>query len=201
MKEMDDLLELGFRFHGHRCPAMPLGIRSALAAMRALGVERSQDKELHLISETGKGHAGGCFADGLMVATGCTYGKANIEKSYRYKFAFTLIDVEHGKAVRVSLKPEYVEKMLNSPFVKLRSQGKKPQEIEPEVLQPLLERVLTMPEEDFLTISAVADWKFDKKKGVFEAQPCDECGEMTFVHKLVEKNGNLYCIDCAGKTE
>ncbi|WP_425498050.1 FmdE family protein [Klebsiella pneumoniae] len=34
-------------FHGHKCPAMPLGYRAAQAAMRALGVERAEDKELH----------------------------------------------------------------------------------------------------------------------------------------------------------
>lgn len=69
--EKTELLEVGMKFHGHKCPAMPLGLRAGVAAMKALGVERAQDKELHLISETGKRHAAGCFLDGLMVATGC----------------------------------------------------------------------------------------------------------------------------------
>ncbi|HHE04784.1 MAG TPA: formylmethanofuran dehydrogenase, partial [candidate division WOR-3 bacterium] len=43
------------KFHGHKCPAMPLGLRAASIAMNMLGVERSQDKELSVISETGKG--------------------------------------------------------------------------------------------------------------------------------------------------
>lgn len=51
MKELKDLFEAGLRFHGHKCPAMPLG------------VERAQDKELFLRSETGKGHAAGCFPE------------------------------------------------------------------------------------------------------------------------------------------
>lgn len=39
------LLELGIAFHGHKCPALPLGIRVGLAAMKALGVERASNKE------------------------------------------------------------------------------------------------------------------------------------------------------------
>ncbi len=43
-----ELLTLELKFHGHKCPAMPMGLRARMAAMRALGVERSQDKELHM---------------------------------------------------------------------------------------------------------------------------------------------------------
>lgn len=34
----EEMLELGFKFHGHRCPGMPLGPRVASAAMEKLGV-------------------------------------------------------------------------------------------------------------------------------------------------------------------
>ena len=88
MSDLQKLFEIGLKFHGHKCPAMPVGLRAGLAAMEALGVKRSKDKELFIESETGKGHAAGCFLDGLMVATGCTYGKSNIQKSYYNKMAF-----------------------------------------------------------------------------------------------------------------
>jgi formylmethanofuran dehydrogenase subunit E len=56
-----DEFEAAMVFHGHKCPAMPLGYRAAQAAMRALGVERA-GRELHVIgSETGKGHAADAF--------------------------------------------------------------------------------------------------------------------------------------------
>jgi formylmethanofuran dehydrogenase subunit E len=48
-----ELLASGFKFHGHKCPAMPMGLRAGVAALFALGVERSEDKELHAVSETG----------------------------------------------------------------------------------------------------------------------------------------------------
>ena len=56
MNNFEEILETGLKFHGHKCPAMPMGLKAGLAAMRALGVERAQDKELSVISETGKSH-------------------------------------------------------------------------------------------------------------------------------------------------
>ena len=37
MKDFNDYLETALKFHGHKCPAMPMGLR---AAMAALGVEQ-----------------------------------------------------------------------------------------------------------------------------------------------------------------
>ena len=54
------------------------GLRAGLAAMMKLGIERAKNKELFVRSESGKGHAAGCFLDGIMTATGCTYGELNM---------------------------------------------------------------------------------------------------------------------------
>jgi formylmethanofuran dehydrogenase subunit E len=201
-EKLEQAFETGLKFHGHKCPAMPMGLRAGLAAMRILGVERAPDKELSLISETGKGHAAGCFLDGLMMATGCTYGKSNAEKRYYNKMAFTLIDNQRGKAVRVSLKPEFFEMALNSPFVQKRKAGVPPQDVAPEITDPLVERVLNVPEEKFLSIGDVRDVEIKKTKGIFEAKPCARCGELTFVNKLrATEDGQLVCIPCSGYEE
>jgi len=192
----EDYMETGLAFHGHKCPAMPLGLRASAAAMNALGVNRAQDKELHVISETGKGHAAGCFLDGVMTATGCTYGKGNIEKLYYNKMAFTLIDVAQKKSVRVSLKPQFFEGMLKSPFVEQRKDGVPPQDIPSEICDPLVNKVLTMPEEMFLDISPVTPFELARKGGVFEAAPCSKCGELTFINKLVDSEVGKICLGC-----
>ena len=199
MEDLKELFELGMKFHGHKCPAMPMGLRAALAAMRTLGVTRAQDKELFVVSETGKGHAAGCFLDGIMTATGCTYGKSNIEKRYFNKMAFTLIDQGAGRAVRVSLKPDFFEKALASPFVQKRKAGVPPQDIEPEIADPLVERILALNEDDFLDIGAVHPVDIHKGKASFTAKRCAACGELTFVNKLrVTEEGRLVCIPCSG---
>jgi formylmethanofuran dehydrogenase subunit E len=197
MENLNDLFEAGMKFHGHKCPAMPMGLRAGLAAMTALGVERSQDKELRLISETGEGHAAGCFLDGLMTATGCTYGKSNIKKLYYNKMAFTLIEAKSGRAVRVSLKPEFFSKALNSPFVQQRKTGVAPQNIPAEVADPLVNNILNMPEGNFLDISTIKQVEVPQGKGIFEAQPCVKCGELTFINKLQDTAAGQVCIPCS----
>ncbi|PLX48176.1 MAG: formylmethanofuran dehydrogenase [Desulfobulbaceae bacterium] len=199
MQELQEVVEVGMKFHGHKCPAMPMGIRAGLAAMKVLGVERAQDKELKLISETGKGHAAGCFLDGLMTATGCTYGKSNIEKKYYNKMAFTLIDTRTGRAVRISLKPEFFGKALQSPFVQKRKEGVPPQDIPAEIADPMVANVLSMPEEGFLDIGPIENIFVEGGKGVFEAKPCSVCGELTFVNKLKGSGDDLRCIPCSEK--
>lgn len=199
MEDLKELFEVGMKFHGHKCPAMPMGLRAGLAAMKALNVERAQDKELFVVAETGKGHAAGCFLDGIMTATGCTYGKSNIEKRYFNKMAFTLIDQQTGRAVRVSLKPDFFEKALASPFVQKRKQGVPPQDIAPEIADPLVDRILTMDEGAFLDIGDVHETPVKKGKGIFTAKGCALCGELTFVNKLrVTEDGRSVCIPCSG---
>jgi formylmethanofuran dehydrogenase subunit E len=198
MKNFNEILEIGLKFHGHKCPAMPMGIKAGLAAMKTLGVERSKDKELYIKAETGKGHAAGCFLDGLMTATGCTYGKSNIEKLYYNKMAFTLIDIKSNRAVRVSLKPDFFEKALASPFVKKREAGIPPQDIEPEITDPLVKRITGLTESEFLDIGKIHRTDFEKGKGLFKAKSCDYCGEVTFVDKLrISPEGKTVCIPCS----
>jgi len=199
MKDLKELIEVGMKFHGHKCPAMPMGLRAGVAAMKALNVERAQDKELFVVSETGKGHAAGCFLDGIMTATGCTYGKSNIEKHYFNKMAFTLIDQQSGRAVRVSLKPNFFEQALASPFVQQRKEGVPPQDIAPEITDPLVERVLSLEESAFLDVGDVQHIPVRKGKATFTAMRCAVCGELTFVDKLrVTKDNQPVCIPCSG---
>ncbi len=198
MEGLKDFLNVALEFHGHRCPAMPMGLRAGLAAMKALGVERAKDKELIVESETGKGHAAGCFLDGVMVSTGCTYGKANIQKLYYNKMAFTLIDAKSGKSIRVALKPGFFEKALQSPFVQERKKGVPPQNISPEITNPLVERILSLPESEFLDVGQV--FQKEVKKGVtnFEVKRCSKCGEAVFTDKLKKMpDGGSLCIPCS----
>jgi len=192
------LLNLGIAFHGHKCPAMPLGIRVGLAAMKALGVERASNKELYCICETGYAHATMCFVDGVQVATGCTYGKSNIEKLGYEKNAVTLIEAKTRRAVRVALRPEFQMKGLASEFVRLRSQGVEPKDVPAEIVDPMIERIWSLPDEELLIVGEVhtVDWR--PRKGTFEWQRCEKCGEVTFAHGLRVVGGRHLCLPCSG---
>jgi len=202
MNDFEQILDVGLKFHGHRCPAMPMGLKAGLAAMEALGVERAPDKELYVKAETGRGHAAGCFLDGIMTATGCTYGKSNIEKLYYNKMAFTLIDQKSGRSVRVSLKPGFFEKALQSPFVQQRKSGVPPQDVPADIADPLINRVLGLENDQFLDISEIKTIEVGRGRGVFDARACDICGEITFVNKLrLTADGKMACIPCSGYGE
>ncbi len=196
---LQEYFKIGMKFHGHKCPAMPMGLRAGLAAMKSLGVERAKNKELIVQSETGKGHAAGCFLDGIMTATGCTYGKSNIQKLYYNKMAFTLTDVKTGRSVRISLKPEFFEGALNSPFVQQRAKGIEPQDIAADLVDPLVEKILGLTEDEFLEIGEIQQVELPKGKGTFKTHRCNQCGEVTFVNKLrVTEEDDFVCIPCSG---
>ena len=198
MKDLNEYYDVAVKFHGHKCPAMPMGLRAGLAALKVLGVERAKDKELIVESETGEGNAAGCFVDGVMVATGATYGKSNIRKLSYGKMAFTLIDQRTGRAVRVSLKPDFFEKALASPFVQKRKAGVFPQDVSPEITNPQVERIMALPESEFLKISEI--FQRDVKTGAptFEVQRCAKCGEAVFTDKLKETGeGRKLCLPCS----
>lgn len=202
LTQQSPLFQTAVVFHGHKCPAMPTGLRAGLAAMAKLGVARAKNQELRVIAETGKGHAMGCFLDGVMTATGCTYGKANIEKRYWNKLAFTLIDTASGRAVRVAVKPEFIEAGLNGPFVKLRKQGVQPQDVDPAIVDPLVDKVLSRPADEVLHVGDVFKTDVAKTKGTFDVVRCAKCGEAVFVTKArLGANGETLCVPCAGYGE
>ncbi|QDU74581.1 FmdE, Molybdenum formylmethanofuran dehydrogenase operon [Bremerella volcania] len=199
MTDPTGLLEWGIQFHGHKCPAMPLGIRAGLEACANLNVPRSRNKKLHVIAETGKGHAAGCCLDGVMIATGCTYGKSNIEKLYYNKMAFTLIDVASGHRVRLALKPDFFENALQSRFVQQRKAGVPPQDIPAEVVDLLIERIMGLDASEFLAVESLPDEVPPVRKGLFDTARCARCGEVVFVDKLrVLADKRLACVPCSG---
>jgi formylmethanofuran dehydrogenase subunit E len=194
--DRDELLKMAMAFHGHKCPAMPLGLRAGLAAMEKLGAQRAGNSELYLISESGKQHAMSCFVDGLQAATGCTYGKYNIEKTYHDKLAFTLIDRTRNRAVRVAVKPEFQAKALQSEFVKQREAGVPATKVPDEVTDPLVQRVWTLPVEQMFDIGEPFEYHMTQPPTVFRTEACSNCGALVFEKGIRMHKGKLVCQDC-----
>lgn len=188
-----------YEFHGHKCPAMPMGYRAGLTAMKKLGVEKASNKELYLFCENGPAHAAACFLDGVMASTGCTYGKGTAEKLNFGKNAIVLVDLKTRKAVRVSLRPEFFEKALNSEFVKLRKQKVEPKDINPALVIPLIENVEQMDENIMFSISDVFEKNVELPKGTFEWHNCSKCNEIVFDNTSKIIDGKRVCIPCSEK--
>ena len=197
MDEKQILLD-ALKFHGHRCWASTAGVRAGLAALRALGVERSGAKSLHAILENGYYHGAMCFGDGVQYATGCTFGKGNIEKKPRGKLAVTLIDKARGKAVRVSYKPTLQKQIKESAFMKKRAAGIPPTEIPEEEQWELVNLIWDAPEEDVLTIGPVVDYEWSEPEEVVRFAVCEGCNELVAEPYLRVAEGRVLCLDCAG---
>jgi formylmethanofuran dehydrogenase subunit E len=196
---VQSLLEKGLWFHGHKCPAMPMGLRISLAAMEALGVEqRAGAGELVALVELDSDHCATCFADGVQVVTGCTFGKGNIQKLHYGKWGLTLIDRKQDKAVRVVPRAEVMAANKKTEFMAQRKAGVPPTMIPDEISQPLVERVMNMPGEQLYKISEVFDYKWEAAPHTFESVICDECGEMVVERNARVQDGRVLCIPCAG---
>ena len=193
-------LEPGMVLHGHKCPAMPLGLRVGAAAMNKLGVERAKDGQLMALVELGEDHCATCFADGVQMITGCTFGKGNIRKLNYGKWGLTLIDKKSGRAVRVSPKAEAMAANKQSDFFKkYREKGVPASQVPAEAVDPLVERVMNAPEDRLLNVSEVFEHKWTDAPHSFDSFVCEVCGEMTaeiYGRVLGERK---VCIPCRQK--
>lgn len=197
MEDKQILIDL-FKFHGHKCWASAAGLRAGLATLRVLGTDRSGAKSLHAILETGYHHAAECFGDGVQYATGCTFGKSNIEKNSKGKLSVTVIDKKNNKAVRISFKPVLREKIRNSAFMKKRAAGVPPTQIPDEEQWEVVNLIWNAPEDDVLSIGKVIDYEFTEPEELMRMVICEGCSEMVAESYMRVVNGKPVCIDCAG---
>ncbi len=198
MVNAKDWLLIGQKFHGHKCPAMPNGLRVAEAAMNKLGVERTGDSSLHAIVELGDNHCATCFADGVQVITGCTFGKGNIEKTHKGKWGLTLIDKKTNRAVRALPKAEAMMQTKKTSFFKdYREKGVPPTQVPDEVVQPLVDKVMNAPAEMIMEVSDVFEFKWNEPKHSYNSGACEMCGEMVIAEYTVIQNEKRVCKDSA----
>lgn len=193
-----DLLEFGQKFHGHKCPAMPMGLRAALTAMEKLGVKHAADGQLQAFVELDEAHCATCFADGVQVATGCTLGKGNITKLHYGKWGLTLVDKKAKRAVRVVPKAEAMKKSKESEFMKLRASGVPASQVPPEVADPLVQMVADAPDEALFNVGEPFSYDWKEPEHTFESIVCESCGEMVVTRNARLKDGKLVCIPCSG---
>jgi formylmethanofuran dehydrogenase subunit E len=197
MIDPKDYSELGLALHGHMCPAMPMGLRVGAAAMNVLGVDRARDGQLLALVELGEAHCATCFADGVQVITGCTFGKGNIRKLHWGKWGLTLVAVATGRAVRVVPTAEAMLANKKTEFFReYREKGVPASEVPPEVVAPLVERVMTAPAEKLLKVGEPFRYEVAGPPHSFASLVCDECGEMVVEGYARIVGARKVCIPC-----
>jgi len=200
MDRNDELYKVGLLLHGHKCPAMPMGLRAGVAALEALGVPRAADGQLVALVEIDSDQCATCYADGIQMATGCTFGKGNIQKLGYGKFVLTLIDRKTGRSVRVVTRPETIQKSKESEFIGYRKRGVPASQIDDELVEPLVEFILSSPAESLFEIGAVGETKLPAPRPRdFNTQICSQCGEVMVERYARIKDGRIVCMPCAAK--
>ena len=197
MIDARDFYEAGMLLHGHKCPAMPMGLRAGAIAMNALGVERAKDGQLIALVDLGEGHCAHCMADGVQMITGCTFGKGNIKQLGYGKFGLTLIDRATGRSIRVVPRAEAQAAQKQSAFfTEYREKGIPASQVPNEVVQPMVDRVMSAPAEAIFKIGEIEVRELPTSIESFASFACDRCGDM-----VVERYGRVVgdrhvCIPC-----
>ena len=171
-----------------------------LTAMRELGVGRVKDHGVFALVEIGVGHPQTCMADGVMSATGCTYGKLMMERLGYGKMAMVLYAPGKG-AVRVYLRSDFQDELGKQEFFSYRKRGVEPSDIPAEVTQKAVEAVLGATEEQMFKVERVPDCGFGRPRGSFAKVKCTRCGEYVFERYARSAEGKTLCIPCSGYAE
>ena len=187
----------GFRFHGHRCPFMPLGYRMGIMALERMGLEREKNHGLHVFPELGEGHPQACLVDGIQIATGATLGKTLVEKTFWGKMAATFW-YKDKTPIRFLMKPDFLDGFAPFEFFAYRKRGVEPSDIPPDVTQEVLDWTLSVPDEDVYEIMERPDFVYTPPRGSFNKTKCSICGEYVFERYVRILDGKPVCIPCSG---
>ncbi len=170
---------------------------AVVIALLQLGVEREKDHGLFVFPEIGEGHPQACMMDGMQVATGATYSKLLMAKTFYGKLAATFYHPQNG-AVRYSLTSDFLDSFGKFKFFQLRRQGVEPSEIPAEVAREVICWVDEQPDEFIFKVEPRPDFAFTPVKGSFDRTKCSVCGEYVFDRYVRMVNGEPRCIPCSG---
>lgn len=182
------------QFHGHFCPGLAIGVRTAELALREIG-PHAADEEVVAIVETNM-----CGVDAIQFMTGCTFGKGNLIHLDYGKNAFTFIRRSDSKAIRLVMKPQSWGESSEEHrdlTAKIRSGEANPKERErfQNLIQQRGQAILDLPLEQLFDVQIVEP-RIPTKAHVRESIQCEACGEMVMETRLRLMSGRKLCIPC-----
>ncbi|MFW2368854.1 MAG: FmdE family protein, partial [Desulforhopalus sp.] len=104
MKSFEELLEESTRIHGHICAGQVIGVRMSMIALAGIGINDPKGvdrKKLYVLVEIDR-----CATDAIQSVTGCSLGKRSMKWIDHGVMAATFVNLESGKALRVTARQE-----------------------------------------------------------------------------------------------
>lgn len=167
--------------HRRLCPRQVLGVRMARFACIYLGIDPAlQRRRIFVYMENGN-----CLADGVISVTYASPTNQYMQLLPYGKMAATFVDLENGRAVRVSEHPN--SRQAGVDFI-------------PQVASPWHAQVQAyqvMPDELLLRWQDVEiQTPLPTFSGKYKVI-CEQCGDYVHEHQDVQVNGQTLCKVCA----
>ena len=187
MDSFDNLLEISTKIHGHICAGQVIGVRMSMLGLERISIAdpKGEDrKKLYVLVEIDR-----CATDAIQSVTGCSLGKRSMRWMDFGIMAATFVNLETGKAVRITAREES------------RELSKKYYPTLANKYQQQLEAYKIMPEEELFSFQ---DVKADIPECDMPGRPlrrvqCDGCGDYVQDCREVEQDGKILCRACAGQ--
>ena len=184
MNSLSDLLVRSAAQHAHLCPRQILGVRLGMLGLKTLGFAEPPDhKRMLVILETD-----GCFADGVIAATGCTVGHRTLRVEDYGKTAAVFVDTATGQAERVAPMLDIREKAYSYASDESRHYFAQMQAYQ---VMPDHEMFTVMPVDLYIPVDVILS-----RPGV--RVNCDLCGEEIMNEREIKRNGLTLCKPCDG---
>ncbi len=185
MKSFEELLEESTRIHGHVCAGQVIGVRMCMLALSYLNIsdpKGADRKKLYVFVEIDR-----CATDAIQTVTGCSLGKRSMKWVDHGVMAATFVNLESGKAVRVTALEEARElskKYCDDIIDKYARQ---------------LEAYKVMPEDELFRVEAVVvEIPPENLPGrPLKRVQCDNCSDWVQDKRDVESDGKILCRSCA----
>ncbi|MCG8530988.1 MAG: FmdE family protein [Desulfovibrionales bacterium] len=159
-------------FHGHFCPGLAIGIRTAELAFTRLNV--TEDTHLVCVTETDM-----CGVDAIQFLTPCTYGKGNLVHRDYGKAGFTFFDRTRGEGFRAVFRDEAVPD--------------DPHAADPKAVRAAA--IMAASLGDLFEVKSVAVPPV-KPAQILASMVCAHCGEKVMESRIRRYGGKDLCIPC-----
>ena len=189
MFQIDQYQDQLLRLHDHVCPRQVIGLRMGELAGEILGLCLPQtDKRLLVFVETD-----GCFADGVMVATGSSLGHRTMRLQDNGKVAATFVDTRAEPCRAVRIWPHPLARQHAVEYV-TAAQSRWHTQLAAYQIMPVDELLCACPVELAVPVRAIIS-----RPGV--RATCAACGEEIINEREVVRAGMILCRSCADAGE
>ena len=192
MKSFEEVVD----FHRHLCLDIAMGFRIAQAAMREMGNEVSNMKQVVAIVDNET-----CAVDAIQEFTGCTMGKRNLILTGVGKPVYTLMNTKTRNAVRIychfweTFDPDGEFSKRRRHSVSSLATKEEAESFQKE-LKGKIDEILNASEDKLFSLKRVS-MEPPPKSGKYQSEPCTACGEHTHIGRLQLVDGKKMCKSCA----